>query len=106
MKHLEHFELLKRVAEDFDLLPGELGRVVELLEEVLDPENWHEGDALPNVGSFRNLLRWMVDTDNPCDLHSLGVSHEGNILAVWTFPDLVVTANFGAGGAVIWRYGT
>lgn len=73
----------------------------DALDELLDPEVWHEEDALIDVNSFGTYLRLLTHRRD-VGRASLGVSNGGNLLAAWVTPDHRLTMEFLPSDQVRW----
>jgi hypothetical protein len=76
-------------------------RIFERLDGVINVDDWHEEDPLPQLPSFRNFLKWMIYAKR-FDWSSIGVSNRGQILVAWSRPKLALTANFSGDNKVTW----
>jgi hypothetical protein len=83
------------------LPPAERHRIFERLDSVINTEDWHEEDRLPQPASFFNFLKWMIYSKH-FDWSSIGVSDDGNILIAWSRPNMALTANFSVENKVTW----
>lgn len=99
----DHLVLLKMAASQYamHLSATERRRIFDRLDSVLNIDDWHDDDALPELESFRNFLKWMIYSRDS-SWSSIGVSNEGNILIAWSRPDLALTANFWIENKVTW----
>jgi hypothetical protein len=76
-------------------------RIFNRLDSVINVEDWHEDDILPQIDSFRNFLKWMIYSKD-FSWSSIGVSNDGNILVAWSRPNLALTANFSTQNKLTW----
>ncbi len=58
-------------------------RIFEQLDDLLDAEDWHEGDDPIKASSFETFLR-MIIFHNPSRRPGFGVSNRGYLIAAWT----------------------
>ncbi len=56
--------------------------LIETLNDLLDPEEWHDDDVVPKVESFQAFLKWALYS-HWHSYTSLGFSHSGNLLVAW-----------------------
>ena len=83
------------------LAPAARHNIFAQLDAIINPDDWHEGDDLPNQAAFQEFLKWLIYAK--CfDWTSLGVSDEGHILVAWHSAQLRLTANFSGLGDVRW----
>lgn len=73
----------------------------DALDELLDPEVWHEEDALIDANSFGTYLR-LLTYRRSVKRASLGVSNGGNLLAAWVAPGHRLTMEFLPSDQVRW----
>lgn len=52
------------------------------LDDLLDPDDWHEDDELMQSASYATFLRLVLHV-RPARSPSLGLSNQGNVLAAW-----------------------
>jgi hypothetical protein len=71
------------------------------LDEVLNIDDWHEGDRFPEVASLRAFLKWAIYASFR-EWTSLGVADDGNILVAWDSERGRLTANFSSSDEVRW----
>jgi hypothetical protein len=83
------------------LVSQERHRIFARLDAVINIDDWHEEDALPELESFKNFLKWIIYSKS-FDWSSIGVSNEGNILVAWSRQRLALTANFAVKNKVTW----
>jgi len=76
-------------------------KIFNQLDAIINPDDWHEEDALPRPEAFQEFLKWLIYA-RCFDWTSLGVSDEGHILIAWTTANALLTANFGGSGEVRW----
>jgi hypothetical protein len=76
-------------------------QIFRQLDNVINPDDWHDGDELPKGPAFRDLLRWSIHS-KLYNWASIGVSEEGHILVAWISSRARLTANFGGDGQVRW----
>jgi len=70
------------------------------LNEIFDPAEWPEGDALPSYGSAAALARTLMLVMRPGA--SLGVSQEGNLTASWRAGEEALSVEGYSDGSVTW----
>lgn len=75
------------------LTTEERHRIFSELDYLINVEDWHEGDQLPNVVAFRDFLKWMIYSKY-FKWISLGVSEEGGMLVAWKTKRVLLTARF------------
>jgi hypothetical protein len=80
---------------------SERRKIFEDLDDVLNVEDWHDGDRFPEIASFRAFLKWAVYASFR-EWTSLGVSDDGNVLLAWQTDRGLLTANFASTGDVRW----
>ena len=68
-------------------------RIFEELDYLINVDDWHEGDTLPNIVAFRDFLKWMIYSKY-FKWISLGVSEEGGMLVAWKTKRVLLTARF------------
>jgi hypothetical protein len=68
-------------------------RVFQQLDSVINTDDWHEEDELPQIGAFEDFLKWMIYSKYFKWL-SIGVSDEGTLLVAWRTKRVLLTANF------------
>lgn len=73
----------------------------EALDELLNPESWHEDDTFLNPNSFGTYLR-VLTYQRGVRPASLGVSNAGNLLAAWIGDDHRLTMEFLPSDQVRW----
>jgi hypothetical protein len=71
------------------------------LDELLDPEIWHEEDALLDANSFGTYLR-LLTYQRKVKRASHGVSNAGNLLTAWVADGHRLTMEFLASDQVRW----
>ncbi|EUB95862.1 hypothetical protein PMI07_002350 [Rhizobium sp. CF080] len=79
----------------------ERDRLFSELDFLLDADGWFEEDSQPNLDSFVNFLKWLVETRS-LNWVSLGLDAAGNALVAYKKDDNVVTAAFLPDGKVQW----
>jgi hypothetical protein len=83
------------------LSPDERHRIFMELDSVINKEDWHENDQLPQTGSFQDFLKWMIYSKY-FKWTSIGVSDDGSILVAWKTEHGLLTANFTSVDNVRW----
>ncbi|SRR6266566_5902757 len=76
-------------------------RIFDQLDFVINVDDWHEEDNLPNLQSFQDFLKWMIYSKY-FRWTSIGVSDEGNTLVAWKTDRVLLTANFAGPDNVRW----
>lgn len=76
-------------------------RLLKQIDVLFDEDEWDEDDALPSENSFKALLRGLVLL-KPLHRPALGLSSEGNILAMWSNETSKVSLEFIAGDLIRW----
>jgi hypothetical protein len=76
-------------------------RIFEQLDDLLDPEDWHEDDDPLKTSSFDTFLR-MVIFHNPTRRPGFGQSNSGNLIAAWTTGSDRLTIEFLPNDMVRW----
>jgi hypothetical protein len=76
-------------------------RIFSGLDELLNIDDWHEGDKFPEVASLRAFLKWAIYASFR-EWASLGISDDGNVLVAWDSDRGRLTANFSASDEVRW----
>ena len=71
------------------------------LDDLLDPEVWHEDDTLVNPASYATYLRLLIYYGR-VKVASLGISNIGNLLAAWLTLTGRLTMEFVASDHVRW----
>lgn len=64
------------------LEPQLRSRVIRQLRNLLDFDDWEEGDCLIDVASFRSFVRAMVLLE-PVERPMLALSNDGFVIAIW-----------------------
>ena len=72
---------------------AERHRIFDALDSLINVDDWHEGDTLPNVIAFRDFLKWMIYS-RYFKWTSFGVSNEGRFLVAWKTDRVLLTAAF------------
>ncbi|MDF2973677.1 MAG: hypothetical protein K0R61_4127 [Microvirga sp.] len=81
--------------------PAARDHLFEQLDDVLNLEDWHEEDCLPQRASFLNFLKWTVYSKH-YDWTSIGLSEDGKILCAFRSRNVLLTANFLGDDQVSW----
>jgi hypothetical protein len=76
-------------------------RLFRRLDELLNPEEWHEDDPILSASSFETYLRFVLLV-RPTRDASLGVSNTGNLLAGWIDGRNRLTMELQPGDMVRW----
>lgn len=76
-------------------------RIFEQLDDLLDPDDWHEDDEPINASSFESFLR-MIVFHSPSRRPGFGVSIRGHLIAAWTTGLDRLTTEFLPNGTVRW----
>jgi hypothetical protein len=76
-------------------------RIFDQLDDIINTEDWHAEDVLPQHKAFVELLKWSIYSHD-YDWTSLGVSDQGDILVSWITKSVLLTANFAGEGIVRW----
>jgi hypothetical protein len=62
-------------------------KLFKQLDELIDQEEWDDNDDIPEISSYRTLLRTILIM-NPIKIPGLGINSSGRLLAAWlTGPD-------------------
>jgi hypothetical protein len=77
-------------------------RVFSELDTLLSPEEWEEGEILPDREAYLNFLRYLIRTSDK-SWTSLGLSDEGNVLVAWVTEKIRFTASFSV-FRIIWTF--
>jgi hypothetical protein len=78
---LANFKIFtSQVAMHFDLQNRD--KLFKQLDSLLDAEEWPEGDLVPELASFRTLLRTVL-VIRPKKMPGLGASSRGRFVAAW-----------------------
>lgn len=75
------------------LTTEERHRIFAELDSLINVDDWHEGDTLPNIIAFRDFLKWMIYSKY-FKWISLGVSDEGGMTVAWKTKRVLLTAKF------------
>lgn len=76
-------------------------RIFEQLDDLLDAEDWHEGDDPIKASSFETFLR-MIIFHNTLRRPGFGVSNRGYLIAAWTSGSDRLTTEFLPNDKVRW----
>jgi hypothetical protein len=71
------------------------------LDDVINVDDWYEGDTLPRAPSFRDFLKWTIYSKR-FNWTSIGVSDEGDILVAWRSDNAMIAARYDGYGRVWW----
>lgn len=64
------------------LTPDVLSKLSDSINDLLEPEAWHEGDNILNPQSYFTFLRFLI-FEKTLNLPSFGISHAGFLLGAW-----------------------
>lgn len=76
-------------------------RTLRQLKNLLNPDDWETGDTHLQTSSFRSFIRAMAVL-RPRERPMLGLSDEGNVLAMWAFGDSRLTFEHLANDRLKW----
>lgn len=68
-------------------------RLFEKINSLHDPDEWDDSDRLTDLDSFKTFLRTILQL-GPVSRMSLGISHDGHILAGWKAGDDTLALEF------------
>jgi hypothetical protein len=75
------------------LTTEERHRIFAELDSLINVDDWHEDDQLPNIVAFKDFMKWMIYS-RYFKWISFGVSDEGGMLVAWKTPRVLLTAKF------------
>lgn len=76
-------------------------RTLRQLKNLLDPDEWEDGDTHLQTSSFRSFIRAMAVL-RPIERPMLGLSDQGNVLAMWASGDSRLTFEHLANDRLRW----
>ncbi|TPQ39527.1 hypothetical protein C2U70_07015 [Bradyrhizobium guangdongense] len=95
-------QLKAAVAQYAMHLPAERRQAIsDQLENIINVDDWYDGDEFPDLNAFKDLLAWSIYAEVP-GWDSLGVDDEGDVLIAWHRHDVTLTANFDGHRLVRW----